>query len=109
MEGVEDAAVDKETERQSLLMLGAGEQQGAGSQDSEPGVSVKGPAWAALLGGQLSRVYLQKQGSRDKKVPVLPTLQCGQPFALLWPLRLASSLRKRSQNVFCFPSPLAED
>ena len=31
MEGVEDAAVDKQTERQSLLMLGAGEQQGAGS------------------------------------------------------------------------------
>ena len=44
MEGVEDAAVDKQTERQSLLTLGAGEQQGAGShQDrgSEPGVSVE--------------------------------------------------------------------
>ena len=41
MEGVEDAAVAKETERQSLLMLGAGEQQGAGNQDrdSEPGAS----------------------------------------------------------------------
>lgn len=61
-------------ERLSLPMLGVGEQQGRSKPPRPETVCqtwvVKGPAPCALLGGQLSSVYLQEQVSWAKKGPM---------------------------------------